>query len=69
MSATAQMAGVQSSKTITSTYLRKYIATVAEVLNLNSTEIDRLASHFGHDVSVHRRFYHLQEEHIEVSKI
>ncbi|KAJ8915394.1 hypothetical protein NQ315_008281 [Exocentrus adspersus] len=54
---------------ITGTKLRKYIATVVQVFNLNETEYDWLARHLGHDIRVHREFYRLHESAVELTKI
>ena len=54
---------------ITSTKLRKYIATISQVLSLKNTELDWLARHLGHDIQVHREFYRLHESTIEIAKV
>ena len=54
---------------ITSTKLRKYIATIAQVLSLKETEVDWLSRHLGHDICIHRDFYHLHESTIEIAKV
>ena len=53
----------------TSTKLRKYIATISQVLSLKDTEVDWLARHLGHDIQVHRDFYCLHESTIEIAKV
>ena len=53
---------------ITSTKLRKYIATISHILSLKETEIDWLARHLGHDIQVHRDFYRLHESTREIAK-
>ena len=54
---------------VTSTKLRKYIATISQVLSLKETEVDWLARHLGHDIQVHRDFYRLHESTIEIAKV
>ena len=54
---------------ITSTRLRKYWATISQVLSLKETEVDWLARHLGHDIRVHRDFYRLHESTIEIAKV
>ena len=54
---------------IPSTKLRKYIATISQVLSLKETEVDWLARHFGHDIRIHRDFYRLHESTIETAKV
>ena len=56
-------------KGVTSTKLRKYIATISQVLALNEIEVDWLARHLGHDIRVHRDFYRLQHSTIELAKV
>ena len=54
---------------VTSTKLRKYIATIWQVLSLKETEVDWLARHLVHDIAVHREFYRLHESTIEIAKV
>ena len=82
---------------ITSTKLRKYMATVSQVytvynlkifkarttygrryciyqwlfqvINLSDCELQELARHMGHELSVHRQFYRLQEDVTELAKV
>lgn len=54
---------------ITSTRMRKYIATISQVLSLKETEVDWLARHLGRDIRVHRDFYRLHESTIEIAKV
>ena len=44
-----------------STKLRKYIATVSQTAHLNDKELELLVRHLGHDVSIHREYYHQQD--------
>lgn len=63
------LAELHSPHLITSTKLRKYIATVCQIFNLQENEYDWLARHLGHDVRVHREFYRLQENAVELTKV
>lgn len=54
---------------INATKLRKYIATVCQIFNLNENETDWLARHLGHDIRVHRDFYRLHDSSVELAKI
>lgn len=38
-------------------------------LQLPNSELDWLATHLGHDISVHRNFYRLQESTLELAKV
>ena len=61
--------GAKHPEAITSTNLRKHIATVSQVLNLKNNELDQLANFLGHDIRVHREFYRLPESCTQVTKI
>lgn len=41
----------------------------ARFLQLPNSELDWLATHLGHDISVHRNFYRLQESTLELAKV
>lgn len=62
-------AGLKHPDSITSTNLRKYMATVCQVFNLTENETDWLARHLGHDIRVHRDFYRSHESVIELAKV
>ena len=62
-------ASLKKPKEITSTKLRKYIATVSQAAALTEVDIDWLARHLGHDVRVHREFYRLHESTAELAKV
>ncbi|CAG9824529.1 unnamed protein product [Phaedon cochleariae] len=63
------MANLESPETITSTKLGKYVATVFQVFNLKENECDWLARHLGHDIRVHREYYRLHENTVELTKV
>lgn len=54
---------------ITSTKLRKYMATVSQIFELNEVEIEWLARHLTHDIRVHREFYRLHDSSVELAKV
>jgi hypothetical protein len=56
-------------KNITGSNLRKYIATISQVLSLKEQEIDWLARHLGRDIRTHREYYRLHEGTIELAKV
>lgn len=62
-------AELQHPENISSTKLRKYIATVCQVFNMSENEYDWLARHLGHDIRVHRDFYRLHESAVELTKV
>ncbi len=65
----AHQCGAKHPKTLSSTKLRKHIATLSKVLNLTDTELDQLADFMGHDIRVHRKFYRLPEGTLQLAKI
>ena len=60
---------LQHPEALLSTKLRKYVSTVTQVLNLQESEVDWLARHMGHDLSVHREFYRLHESTVELAEV
>ena len=45
------------------------MATVAQISDLNSSEIEWLANHLGHNVDIHQEYYRLHDNAIELSKV
>ncbi|XP_030218994.1 uncharacterized protein LOC115548476 [Gadus morhua] len=64
-----QLCDVKNPLSLTSTRLRKHMATLSKVLNLQETELDQLADFMGHDIRVHRQFYRLPEGTLQLVKI
>ncbi|KAJ8961946.1 hypothetical protein NQ314_005868 [Rhamnusium bicolor] len=62
-------AGCEAPQNITSTKLRKHIAVMVQLLNLKENELDSLAQFKGHDIRVHRQYYRLQDETVQLAKI
>lgn len=60
---------LQMPENINGTKLRKYIATVSQIMNMTENETDWLARHLGHDIRIHREFYRLHESAVELTKI
>jgi vancomycin permeability regulator SanA len=48
---------IRNPKALTSTKLRKHIATLSAVLNLKTTELDQLADFLGCNIAIHRQHY------------
>ena len=53
-------------KTLNSTSFRKHIAVIVQMLNLKENELDVLAGFLGHDIRVHREFYRLPQDIMQV---
>ncbi|XP_069109189.1 LOW QUALITY PROTEIN: uncharacterized protein [Argopecten irradians] len=54
---------------LTSTQLRKHVATVSQVLNLTKNDLENIAGFFRHDIAVHRSFYRLPQETLQVARM
>lgn len=65
----ANQSGAKNPEALTSTRLRKQVATLSTVLNLKENEMDQLATFLGHDIRVHREFYHLPESTQQLAKV
>ncbi|XP_052264132.1 uncharacterized protein LOC127867138 isoform X19 [Dreissena polymorpha] len=61
--------GLQRPERITTTLLRKYIATVSQILDMTHGELKLLAKHLGHDVKTHKEYYQLSSSTMELSKV
>lgn len=65
----SELCGAVAPERLRSTKLRKHIATTAQVLNLKEHEMDILANFMGHDIRVHREFYRLPEQTLQLTKV
>ncbi|XP_039526242.1 uncharacterized protein LOC120478421 isoform X3 [Pimephales promelas] len=65
----ADACGAEDPQNLRSTYLRKQIATISQVMNLKDNELDQLADFLGHDIRVHREYYRLPQSTIQLAKI
>ncbi|CAH1643209.1 unnamed protein product [Spodoptera littoralis] len=61
--------GAKHPENLTSTKLRKNVATMSQILNLTNNELDQLATFMGHDIRVHREYYRLPESTVQLAKI
>ncbi len=59
----------QNPEALSSTKLRKHIATMSKILNLSENEADQLADFLGHDIRIHRQFYRLPEGTLQLAKM
>lgn len=65
----ARACGAEHPETLSSTKLRKQVATLSTVLNLRDNEMDTLANFLGHDIRVHREYYRLPEGTLQLAKV
>lgn len=61
--------GAQNPNAITSTRLRKHLATLTQLFNMNESEIEQLASFMGHTLGVHKSSYRLPDDIYQTAKI
>jgi len=54
---------------LTSTKLRKHVASLAQVLSLQPNELDSLATFMGHDLRVHTQYYRLPFDIMQIARI
>ena len=65
----AESAGLKQPELMTSTKLRQQLGTHCQVLGLAENTQDILATFMGHDIRVHRNFYRLPENVLQVAKV
>ena len=65
----AKECGAGHPENLSSTKLRKHIATVSQILNLPPDQQEQLAGFMGHDIEVHKSFYRLPEETLQTAKV
>ncbi|XP_029685193.1 uncharacterized protein [Takifugu rubripes] len=64
-----QLCGAQHPEALTSTKLRKHIATMSQVLNLEENDCDQLADFLGHDIRIHRQYYRLPQGTLQLARM
>ena len=62
------LSNLKCPEAVTSTKLRKHIATLSQLLNLEERQLEMLATYMGHDISVHREYYRLPENTLQLAK-
>lgn len=62
-----QKSGAKHPENITSTRLRKHVATVSQLLNLSDGDIEQLATFMGHTKDIHKHFYRLTDNAFQVN--
>lgn len=61
--------GAKNPENLTSTKLRKKVATIAQILNLSDGDLEQLSTFLGHSKDVHKQFYRLSESAFQVAKV
>lgn len=65
----AKSSGVKNPSSISSTHLRKHLATLSQLFNLSEMEVEQLATFMGHTTNVHKNSYRLPDEIYQTTKI
>ncbi len=61
--------GASKPHLLTSTRLRKHVATTAQVLGLKEHEMDMLANFLGHDIKIHTYFYRMPLDVLQIARV
>lgn len=61
--------GVSQPELLTSTKLRKHVATVTQLLNLTTNDREQLANFMGHDLAIHNEYYRLPDNTLQLSRV
>lgn len=61
--------GAKNPENLTSTKLRKQVATIAQILNLSDGDLEQLSTFLGHSKDVHKQLYRLSESAFQVVKV
>jgi len=65
----SNVCGAENPQLLRSTSLRKHIATLSQVMNLQKYELDQVARFLGHDVRIHRQYYRLPSDVMQTAKV
>lgn len=65
----AAACGAKNPEAITCTRLRKHLATLTQLFNLNESEIEQLSTFMGHTPGVHKSSYRLPDDVYQTAKI
>lgn len=64
-----RLAGVENAAALTSTKLRKHLATMSQLINLSEQDLEQLAEYMGHTSEIHRMHYRLPNDVYQMAKI
>lgn len=65
----ANACGSSNPDLLTSTKLRKHVATMSQLLNLTTNDREQLANFMGHDLSIHNQYYRLPDNTLQLSRV
>ncbi|CAH0563122.1 unnamed protein product [Brassicogethes aeneus] len=61
--------GAKNPDAITSTKLRKHLATLTQIFSMSDTDLEQLANFMGHTIGVHKNNYRLPDDVYQTAKI
>ena len=67
--AVVMKANLKKPELITSTRIRKELATTLQLLDMNEAELTWVTNHLGHSVNVHKQWYRQEESTMELTKV
>ncbi|XP_072015345.1 uncharacterized protein [Amphiura filiformis] len=65
----SNLCGATQPELLRSTRLRKHVAVMSQVMNLENNELDVLANFLGHNINIHREYYRLPDAALQVAKV
>lgn len=65
----ARLSGAKNPDALTSTKLRKHLATLTQIFNMTAVEVEQLATFMGHSTDVHKQVYRLPDDIFQTAKI
>lgn len=65
----SKQSGAKNPKAISSTRLRKHLATLSQVFSMSENDMEQLATFMGHTNEVHRKSYRLPDDVYQTAKI
>ncbi|XP_072396297.1 uncharacterized protein [Diabrotica undecimpunctata] len=64
-----RLAGAKNVAALTSTKLRKHLATMSQVINLSKQDLEQLANFMGHTSDIHKTYYRLPSDIYQMAKV
>lgn len=65
----AKLCGAKNPQALTSTKLRKHLATLTQIFHMTPNDIEQLATFMGHTLNVHSKVYRLPDDIYQTAKI
>ncbi|XP_052756327.1 uncharacterized protein LOC128201936 [Galleria mellonella] len=65
----SRLSGAKNPKAISSTRLRKHLATLSQIFSMSENDLEQLATFMGHTNEVHKKSYRLPDDVYQTAKI